>query len=206
MTATYLPWPPSFIPTTDKKLSCRCYVCSAQTNAAYCITHARKPVFLGPLRKCYLLLVNRACAPDATTYEYLLRRMLGYLYELQSRLCTVYTSHVRLHLDCPCLLARPFPSPLPARGPSSCIGDAATGLGHCHDNGVVVCDLKPANVILVYNGGRYTAKLADFGLACGECAETRAFTTMTPMRRSGYHTPHAVLLTVRRCCVIGDSG
>ena len=42
------------------------------------------------------------------------------------------------------------------------------GLAHCHAHGVVVCDVKPNNVIFVHDGSRYVGKLADFGLACGK--------------------------------------
>lgn len=49
-----------------------------------------------------------------------------------------------------------------------CMADVAEGTGHCHDNGIVICDLKPSNVILVHDGSRYVGKVADFGLALGE--------------------------------------
>lgn len=73
-----------------------------------------------------------------------------------------------LRLRCPCLLARAFFSPLLARGPPSCLVDTAMGLAHCHENDVIVCDLKPNNIILVHDGLRYVGKVSDFGLACGE--------------------------------------
>lgn len=48
------------------------------------------------------------------------------------------------------------------------MADVAEGTGHCHDNSIVICDLKPSNVILVHDGARYVGKVADFGLALGE--------------------------------------
>lgn len=50
----------------------------------------------------------------------------------------------------------------------SVLTDVAKGLKHCHDHHVVVCDVKPENVILVHDGTRYVGKVADFGLAMGE--------------------------------------
>ena len=49
------------------------------------------------------------------------------------------------------------------------------GLAHCHAHGVVVCDVKPNNVILVHDGSRYVGKLADFGLACGKYSDKRVY-------------------------------
>ncbi|CAM9320123.1 unnamed protein product, partial [Ectocarpus sp. 12 AP-2014] len=47
-----------------------------------------------------------------------------------------------------------------------CLADVVAGTRHCNDNGVVLCDLKFSNVILVHNGARYVAKVSDFGLSC----------------------------------------
>lgn len=65
----------------------------------------------------------------------------------------------------------PFPSPLLSLGSPSCMIDIAMGLEHCHAKGVVLCDLKPANVILCHDGSRFVAKVSDFGLACGKCGK-----------------------------------
>ncbi|CBJ33714.1 serine/threonine protein kinase [Ectocarpus siliculosus] len=47
-----------------------------------------------------------------------------------------------------------------------CLADVVAGTRHCNDNGVVLCDLKFSNIILVHNGARYVAKVSDFGLSC----------------------------------------
>ncbi|CAM9376499.1 unnamed protein product, partial [Hapterophycus canaliculatus] len=70
-----------------------------------------------------------------------------------------------------------------------CMADVAEGTGHCHDNGIVVCDLKPSNVILVHNGARYVGKVADFGLAYG-IGQTRGARCGTP----GYFPPEVAFL------------
>ncbi|KAJ0089913.1 hypothetical protein Patl1_14514 [Pistacia atlantica] len=45
--------------------------------------------------------------------------------------------------------------------------DIVKGLFYIHRNGIVHCDIKPGNYILLVpgSGGGFTAKLADFGLA-----------------------------------------
>ncbi len=52
----------------------------------------------------------------------------------------------------------------PARAVRIAMGVAAA-LGHAHARGIVHRDVKPANVLLVRDHGRETAKLTDFGIA-----------------------------------------
>ena len=47
----------------------------------------------------------------------------------------------------------------------SVIDNVLAALAACHDAGVVHCDVKPENVVLVRDGGRGQCKLVDFGIA-----------------------------------------
>lgn len=64
---------------------------------------------------------------------------------------------------CPCSDAR-------ASLPSSLLLEAAWGLSHVHEKGLVHCDIKAANIVVVGEGDEntFSAKIADFGIACGE--------------------------------------
>ncbi|CAM9772024.1 unnamed protein product, partial [Ectocarpus sp. 4 AP-2014] len=70
----------------------------------------------------------------------------------------------------------------------SIIYDAACGLQHIHDKGMVHRDIKAANIIVMVNeDGDATGKVADFGLAC-EQGERTPPRTGTP----GYIPPELV--------------
>ena len=43
--------------------------------------------------------------------------------------------------------------------------DVLHGLAHAHQQGVIHCDIKPENVLLSYQNGRWRAKISDFGIA-----------------------------------------
>jgi serine/threonine-protein kinase len=45
------------------------------------------------------------------------------------------------------------------------LAQACEGLGYAHAKGVIHRDLKPANILVRNDGGRWTAKLTDFGVA-----------------------------------------
>ncbi len=45
------------------------------------------------------------------------------------------------------------------------LDNVLAALGACHDAGVVHCDVKPENVVLVRDGARGQCKLVDFGIA-----------------------------------------
>ncbi|CAB1105723.1 unnamed protein product [Ectocarpus sp. CCAP 1310/34] len=48
--------------------------------------------------------------------------------------------------------------------------DAACGLAHIHDDGMIHRDIKAANIVVMVNeDGSASGKVADFGLTCGEC-------------------------------------
>jgi serine/threonine protein kinase len=55
--------------------------------------------------------------------------------------------------------------PLPVAHACSFIHQAAVGLQHAHERGMVHRDIKPANLILAREGKRAVVKVADFGLA-----------------------------------------
>ncbi|CAN0573664.1 unnamed protein product, partial [Ectocarpus sp. 12 AP-2014] len=68
------------------------------------------------------------------------------------------------------------------------IYDAACGLQHIHDKGMVHRDIKAANIIVMVNeDGDATGKVADFGLTC-EQGERTPPRTGTP----GYIPPELV--------------
>lgn len=123
--------------------------------------HSRTPhpVLVGPLQGN---LLDRSSAPAAT-----------------KKSCLFVPEYIRLHPGCPCLPPPgPFPPPSSPAALPSCLADIAMGVAHCHANNVIVCDLKPANVILVHDGNRYVAKVSDFGLACGECGKPFAHSAL----------------------------
>jgi len=45
------------------------------------------------------------------------------------------------------------------------IGQVGAGLGHAHARGIVHRDVKPANIMVIRDGARETAKITDFGIA-----------------------------------------
>ena len=55
--------------------------------------------------------------------------------------------------------------PLPLAHACNFIYQAALGLQHAHQRGLVHRDIKPANLMLSHDGGRAVIKLLDFGLA-----------------------------------------
>lgn len=59
------------------------------------------------------------------------------------------------------------------------LGQVAAGLGHAHARGVVHRDVKPANIMVVRDGGRETAKIADFGIARIATGERRTQAQLT---------------------------
>lgn len=48
------------------------------------------------------------------------------------------------------------------------VAEAANGLSHVHESGIIHQDIKPSNILIVHEGAKLVAKIADFGLACGE--------------------------------------
>ena len=55
--------------------------------------------------------------------------------------------------------------PLPVAHACSFIHQAALGLQHAHERGMVHRDIKPANLMLMRQGQRGIVKILDFGLA-----------------------------------------
>jgi serine/threonine protein kinase len=55
--------------------------------------------------------------------------------------------------------------PLPVGDACHFVHQAALGLQHAHEQGLVHRDIKPGNLMLTWIGGRATVKLLDFGLA-----------------------------------------
>ncbi len=55
--------------------------------------------------------------------------------------------------------------PLDVRTAARIMCQVLSGLGHAHENGFVHRDIKPANILIHEEGGKKSAKLADFGLA-----------------------------------------
>ena len=55
--------------------------------------------------------------------------------------------------------------PLPAAHASYFVSQAARGMQHVHDQGIVHRDIEPGNLMLTRNGRRAVIKVIDFGLA-----------------------------------------
>lgn len=55
--------------------------------------------------------------------------------------------------------------PLPAAAACEIIRQAALGVQHAHDAGVIHRDIKPGNLILSHSAGRPVVKVLDFGIA-----------------------------------------
>jgi serine/threonine protein kinase len=56
-------------------------------------------------------------------------------------------------------------SPLPAANACNFVHEAALGLQHAHEQGMVHRDIKPSNLMLTRQGSRAAIKVLDFGLA-----------------------------------------
>jgi serine/threonine protein kinase/WD40 repeat protein len=59
--------------------------------------------------------------------------------------------------------------PLPVAHACYCAYQAALGLQHAHEKGMVHRDIKPQNLMLARNGKKSTVKILDFGLAKASC-------------------------------------
>ena len=55
--------------------------------------------------------------------------------------------------------------PLPIAHACHYVSQAALGLQHAHEQGMVHRDIKPQNLILTRQGKRHVVKILDFGLA-----------------------------------------
>ena len=55
--------------------------------------------------------------------------------------------------------------PMPVGNACNYVHQAALGLQHAHEEGMVHRDIKPGNLMLSYNGNRAVIKVLDFGLA-----------------------------------------
>ena len=55
--------------------------------------------------------------------------------------------------------------PLPVANASNYVHQAALGLQHAHEHGMVHRDIKPGNLMLTRQGNRAVVKVLDFGLA-----------------------------------------
>ena len=55
--------------------------------------------------------------------------------------------------------------PLPVANACNYLHQAALGLQHAHESGMVHRDIKPSNLMLSRQGGRALVKVLDFGLA-----------------------------------------
>ena len=70
--------------------------------------------------------------------------------------------------------------PLPVAHACHYVSQAAMGLQHAHEKGMVHRDIKPGNLILTRRGKRHVVKILDFGLAKAlQGGETAAYKTTT---------------------------
>jgi serine/threonine protein kinase len=59
------------------------------------------------------------------------------------------------------------------------IAQVAAGMGHAHSRGIVHRDVKPANILVIREGQRETAKITDFGIARIVAGERRTQAQLT---------------------------
>ena len=74
--------------------------------------------------------------------------------------------------------------PMPVRHASYFVHQAALGLQHAHEAGMVHRDIKPGNLMLTQKGGKAVIKVLDFGLAKAERSK-RCSTRDCPRQTGG---------------------
>jgi serine/threonine-protein kinase len=84
--------------------------------------------------------------------------------------------------------------PLPGAVAAECIRQAALGLQHAHEHGLVHCDVKPCNLLLSQadgTAGTFQVKLLDFGLArlAGTTPESPTYPSLPPSASGVAGTP-----------------